>query len=219
MNQANRAAGAERKRKSYDTFRATRYGDGMHSTRRTLVLGLAALAVGITFVLGPSAQDAKPSAPPAPITVVLVRHAEKGADDPRDPSLSDAGKARAEKLAKMLAASGISSVFTSEYKRTQQTAAPFATAAELETEVVPAGKPDELVAKLRALAPGSKALVVGHSNTVPKLAELLGAKLSRLEKGPGGEQFPDAEYGRLVVLTVPLGPDAAASVVELSMGD
>lgn len=182
-------------------------------------MGFAALAVGVAFVLGPFAQGSQPNAPLAPITVVLVRHAEKGTDDPRDPSLSDAGKVRAERLAKMLASSGLAHVFTSEFKRTQQTAAPFASAAKLEAQVVPAGKPDELVAKLRALAPGSKALVVGHSNTVPKLAELLGAKLTRLEKGPAGEQFPDAEYGRVVVLTVPLAADAAASVVELSMGD
>lgn len=191
----------------------------MHSTRRTLVMGFAALAAGIGFVLGPLAQGSKPSEPLAPITVVLVRHAEKGTDDPRDPALSDAGKARAEKLAKMLASSGLSRVFTSEFKRTQQTAAPFASAAKLEAEVVPAGKADELVAKLRALPPGSKALIVGHSNTVPKIAELLGAKLAHLEKGPAGEQFPDAEYGRIVVLTLPLAADAAASVVELSMGD
>lgn len=191
----------------------------MQHPRRIVVLAVLLALVVLVLGTSPFAQATRGGERLAPITVVLVRHAEKGTDDPRDPSLSDAGEARAEKLARMLASSGLSRVYTSEYKRTQQTAAPFATAAKLETQVVPAGKPDELVAKLRALAPGSKALVVGHSNTVPKLAELLGAKLAHVETGPAGEQLPDAEYGRIVVLTVPLVSDAASSVVELSMGD
>ena len=35
-------------------------------------------------------------------TFILVRHAEKGTDDPRDPDLSDAGKQRAQVLANLL---------------------------------------------------------------------------------------------------------------------
>jgi phosphohistidine phosphatase SixA len=191
----------------------------MPPTRRSFVAISALALAALAFVARPFAQDSKSSEKLAPITIVLVRHAEKGTDDPRDPSLSEAGRARAERLAKMLAKSGVGHVYASEFKRTRETVAPFASAAKLDVEVVSAGKPDELVAKLRALAPGSKALVAGHSNTVPKLAELLGVELAGLEKGPAGDQFPDAEYGRVVVLTLPTAPDAAASVVELAMGD
>src|SRR5688572_1966428 len=47
-----------------------------------------------------------PAATPACVkgrTIVLVRHAEKGAEGGKDPSLSDKGKARAKVIAGMLA--------------------------------------------------------------------------------------------------------------------
>ncbi|MBI5435266.1 MAG: histidine phosphatase family protein [Planctomycetes bacterium] len=195
----------------------------MSISRRTLALSLVLASVltlvGAAFAARPASQDAREPEKLAPITVILVRHAEKASDDPRDPTLSDAGKARAEKLARMFASSGVQHVFASEFKRTRLTVEPLANAAKLAIEVVPAGTPEELVAKLRALPPGAKALVAGHSNTVPKLAELLGAKLSNLEKGPAGEQFPDAQYDRVVVLSLPASTFGAPGLLEWTMGD
>src|SRR5207302_7571372 len=60
-------------------------------------------------------------------TVFIVRHAEK-ADDSKDAELSEAGRARAEALANMLRDSKIGVICTTEFKRTQQTAAPLAKA-------------------------------------------------------------------------------------------
>ena len=57
-------------------------------------------------------------------TIFLVRHAEKKTGD--DPDLTKAGHARAESLAKMLKDADITAIYTSEVKRTQQTAAPLA---------------------------------------------------------------------------------------------
>jgi broad specificity phosphatase PhoE len=52
---------------------------------------------------------------------------------------------------------------------------------------------DALVAKLSALPSGGRALVVGHSNTVPELARrLTGAKVADLT---------DADFDRLFVAT------------------
>src|SRR5689334_18255958 len=65
-----------------------------------------------------------PRAAPPDTVVVAVRHAEKAADDPKDPNLSEAGQARAVALARALADYPLTSALVSEYKRTLQTADP-----------------------------------------------------------------------------------------------
>ena len=104
--------------------------------------------------------------------VFVVRHAEKASAGGKDPELSAAGRKRAEALARVLKDSQITSVFVTEFKRTQQTAAPTARAAHLTPAVVPTGDISGLVSKLRAL--NGNALVVGHGDTIPDLMKALG---------------------------------------------
>ena len=104
--------------------------------------------------------------------IFVVRHAEKVTTGDNDPHLSVAGQKRAETLARILKDSQITSVFVTEFKRTQETAAPTARAAHLEPTVVPAKDVAGLVAKLRAL--NGNTLVVGHGNTIPDLMKALG---------------------------------------------
>ena len=104
-------------------------------------------------------------------TVFIVRHAEK-ADDSKDAELSGAGRARADALAHMLKDSKISVIYTTELKRTQQTAAPLARALGLTVTILPAENQGALIAKLRASTANS--LVVGHGNTIPDIIKALG---------------------------------------------
>jgi 2,3-bisphosphoglycerate-dependent phosphoglycerate mutase len=117
------------------------------------------------LVLMAAAADA------VPVTIV-VRHAEKAGTGGNDPELSVAGQKRAEALARILKDSQITAVFVTEFKRTQQTAAPAARAAHLTPTVISASRTPELVSKLRAL--NGNALVVGHGNTIPDLVKELG---------------------------------------------
>src|SRR6266542_5648998 len=73
----------------------------------------------------------------API-VFVVRHAEKAVTGGENPDLSVAGQKRAEALARILKDSQITTVFVTEFKRTQETAAPTAKEARLNPIVVPA---------------------------------------------------------------------------------
>ena len=57
--------------------------------------------------------------------IVLVRHADPAAGGV-DPGLSPAGVHRAGVLAKILAEAGITAIFTSELRRTKETAKPLA---------------------------------------------------------------------------------------------
>ena len=112
-------------------------------------------------------------------TVFVVRHAERadaGASASpmmaADPDLSEPGRARAESLAAALKDAGITAIFTTEYKRTQQTAAPLAKALGIETTTVSSRDLPALIEKLKG-ALGS-VLVVGHSNTVGEIVSRLG---------------------------------------------
>ena len=124
--------------------------------------------------------------------VVIVRHAEKAASDGGDPDLSPAGRARAEALARILKDSGITAIFTSEFKRTQETAAPTAASTSIATTVVPAKDPAALVAKLHQL--NGNALIVGHGNTIPNIIKALGINAPI--------NIPDADYSELLIVTL-----------------
>ena len=62
----------------------------------------------------------------APLTFVVVRHAEKATDDPENPGLSAAGRARATALAERLRDAPLVAAYATEFRRTQQTAQPAA---------------------------------------------------------------------------------------------
>lgn len=121
-----------------------------------------------------TAPGATPSADAPPRIVVLVRHGEKQSED-RDAALSPAGVARATCLADTLAELGVTHVFTTEFARTRDTAAPLAARLGLTPEVVPAADEAAWRERLGALPPGAIALVAGHSNSVPALVAALGA--------------------------------------------
>ena len=104
-------------------------------------------------------------------TVFIVRHAEK-ADATKDPDLSEAGRARADALARMLKDANITAIYATEFRRTQQTAAPLAKALGITVTTLPAKDSAALIAKLRAS--NGNALVVGHSDTIPDLIKELG---------------------------------------------
>jgi broad specificity phosphatase PhoE len=150
------------------------------------------------------------SAPAAPTTVILVRHGEKTIVPPenKDPDISVAGQARAAELARMFSGSGIGSVYSSQYKRTQQTAKPLADKLGIPVTQVEARNTAEVAKQIRAGAAGQVVLVVGHNNTVPELIAALG--------GPKLPIIPETEYDNLFILTVQ--SDGTAKLLKMKYG-
>jgi 2,3-bisphosphoglycerate-dependent phosphoglycerate mutase len=135
--------------------------------------GLTGLILLVTFFSGSAiAQRDK--------TIVLVRHVEKDSSptaDKVDPVLSEEGKARAERLAKVIKRYKPHEIFSTPFKRTRGTAEPIAKKRKKEIQTYDPSKPADLVQKI--MDPASKTvhyLVVGHSNTIPALANLLAKK-------------------------------------------
>ncbi len=122
--------------------------------------------------------------------IFLVRHAEKQLDAGKDASLTDAGVIRATNIAKLLKTKGIEAVYSTDYKRTQQTAKPLAKILKLEVQSYDPRKLKEFSEKV--LSGTENILIVGHSNTTPSLSFLL-----------GGDSFGDideSDYDRVYQL-------------------
>jgi phosphohistidine phosphatase SixA len=115
------------------------------------------------------------STPPEPsASYVVVRHAEKASDDPRDPNLTDAGRARAERVAAWLKNEPLRAVYATAYRRTQQTAERSARGHGLTVTTYDAKQPAaEFAAQVRRERPQGTTLIVGHSNTAPEIAAAL----------------------------------------------
>lgn len=174
-----------------------------------LVTVLSAFASSMLFSAAPQEATPEPAAAQEareaqePVVIFLVRHAEKGDDDRRDPGLSDEGRARANELTHLLGGAGVTHLFASEYRRTQATLAPLAEASGVAVEVVGARDADALVERILGLEHGSVVVVAGHSNTTPGLT----AALSRTGRTANGralsETLGEEEYDVLFQVILP----------------
>ena len=153
------------------------------------MLRRAALALLVACSVGIGAARAQN----APLTVFVVRHAEKGPEVP-DPSLTDPGRQRAAELARVLGDSKVTALFVTEFKRTQETVAPLAAATGVTPVRLLARDVDALIAQLTALPAGSRAVVSTHSNLVHVIVQRLSGVML--------PQLTDLDYDRLVVVTV-----------------
>lgn len=130
------------------------------------------------------------TSPQPDATYYLVRHAEK-TKDKKDPALTEAGTQRAQDLATRLKNVPLTKIYSSDYKRTRDTAVPVADAQALEVTIYDPRDLEGLATAL--LAQKGHILVVGHSNTTPQLSALLG--------GFEGDPIAEAtEYDRFYVL-------------------
>lgn len=163
----------------------------------TTIIAAAALLSGCATQA--SVETAAPATTAPGAHFLLVRHAEKAADDAKDPNLSEAGRARAERLRTHLSAGTLEAVYATAYKRTRQTAGPAAAAHGLNVTTYDASQPAaEFAAQLRRThvpAEGTRpvVLIVGHSNTVPALAAAL--------CGCAIEPMTDDEFDRIITIS------------------
>lgn len=166
------------------------------------VAALALLAGGAGTVAAQAGADDGVS------VVWLVRHAERadaGMDDQPDPDLSETGRVRAAELARFLGDAGITSIHSTPYRRTQQTAAPLAEALGLPVQTY---DPRDTAAFVEALHAPGRHVVVGHSNTTPALVQQLG--------GDPVSAIHEAEYDRIYVVV--LGADGSVTSSLLRFG-
>lgn len=126
----------------------------------------------LLLTIGVFAQAEKPT------RIYVVRHAEKMTTDPKnnDPSLTENGIKRAIALAEKLKNRPINTIYSTNYKRTKNTALPTAENQKKKLNEYDAKNTATTAAIILKENKGKYALVVGHSNTVLEMIEALGAK-------------------------------------------
>lgn len=152
------------------------------------------------------------AAAPHPVTtVILVRHAEKASQEDASP-LTPAGTARAIELARVLTSAKIDAIYTTQFRRVQDTAAPFATASGITPVVRNAGSAfpgyaTDLAKEILTQHRGHTVLVVGHTNTTVAVMKAFGVEMPTIE---------ETEFDNLFVLTDVDG--AAPKLIALRYG-
>ena len=127
-------------------------------------------------------------------TIYLIRHAEKDRSEGvgENPELTETGHARAQGWARVFREEPLDAVYSTHYKRTEQTATPTAQFYRLEVMSYEPYDidPVEFIEKHK----GQNVLIVGHSNTTPML-------VNRFIGQERYEQLADTVNGNLYIVT------------------
>jgi phosphohistidine phosphatase SixA len=139
---------------------------------------------------GPYQESAKQKS----TTYYLVRHAEKDRSDSenKNPDLTDAGLQRAKNWNTILNHVNFDLVYTTNYKRTMQTAQFVAERSHITPTIYDAH--NLITGEFLQLTEGKTVFIVGHSNTIPQIVnQLIGENKF--------QDISDSENGSLFVVT------------------
>lgn len=140
-------------------------------------------------------------------TIILVRHAEKIQDDSSDPLLTHKGKVRSEELAYMLKHVNLDAVYSTPYIRTKQTVLPTAKEHGLEIKLYAAKKEKDFLKKILKIHPKKTILIVGHSNTIHVMANVLLGEYRF-------EELDESIYDNLFIIAVSAKGEATVTRVR-----
>jgi len=160
--------------------------------RIQIIIIYTAIAVGLAWFFESQATT----------TVIFVRHAEKAAEPADNPALSAAGRRRAAELARQLVDAdvipgfGVDAVYSTPYRRTEETAKPVADALGLPVISYDAADTELFIEDLVREYKGKIILVVGHSNTVPEMIGGMGASKNV-------RPIAENEYDNIYIVSIP----------------
>ena len=154
---------------------------------------LFTLLLVITFSLPSWSQDT--TSDNQTTTYYFIRHAEKDRTDKsnRNPELNKLGKKRAKKWCKYFRKINLDAIYSTNYNRTQQTAAP--TAKKKKLDVLDYDPRTLYSEEFKNATQGKVVLIVGHSNTTPAFVNMvLGNKKY--------ENIDDNDNSKLFIVTI-----------------
>lgn len=157
--------------------------------------------LALCIVLFATAQPVFAQEADSPTVVIVIRHAEKATDQGNDPGLTEKGAQRAQALIDAVGDAAVAAIYSSQFKRTQDTVAPLAdslgvsiTTMEVSGANIKA-YPQELAHDILQNHRGETVVVVNHSNTVPLIVEALG--------GMAAGEITEEEYDDFFIVILP----------------
>ena len=135
----------------------------------------------------------------------IIRHSEKDTAGGSNADLNPVGRGRAKALQKMLKKVKIKGVYSTDKPRTRHTAEPIAKSKHLPVVIYNPKKQTELLTEL--LTKKNKFLVVGHSNTVPQLINILTGNDAEKE-------FSESDYTRFYIISLKKIGDAKVLMIR-----
>jgi len=158
--------------------------------RAQIIVIYTALAIGLAWFLESQATT----------TVIFVRHAEKATIPADNPGLSLAGQQRVAELTRQLVdadvVAGIDAVYSTPFRRTEETVRPIADALGLTVSSYDAADTEAIMEHIVREHKGKIILVAGHSNTVPDLIGNMGAS----KRVP---EIDENEYDNIYIVSIP----------------
>lgn len=134
------------------------------------------------------------------LTIILLRHAEKDLTGANkfNPELTPAGRLRAEKLVATIGKYKPDLIYSTDYRRTRATVLPLAENADaryrIPIRVYDFDRLEEFAGELLK-STARTIVVVGHNNTTPELANLLG-------KTDKYKDLGDDEYDKIWIVEI-----------------
>ena len=158
--------------------------------RIQVIIIYTAIAVGLAWFFESQATT----------TVIFVRHAEKAEMPADNPGLSAAGQRRVAELKRQLVdadvVAGVDAVYSTPFRRTEETARPIADALDLPLHSYDAADTEAIMENIVKVHKGKVILVVGHSNTLPALMGNMGAS----KRVPA---IAEDEYDNIYIVSIP----------------
>lgn len=141
-------------------------------------------------------------------TYYLIRHAEKDMENPEneDPYLSDKGTNRAMLYERIFMNITFDEIYATNTKRTLQTVT--AVGMDNNTEVKIYETKDLVTDEFLKNTLGKNVLIVGHSNTIPKIA-------NQLINDDYFQEIDEKDYGNVYVITL-AGTGKKAEIINLN---
>jgi len=140
-------------------------------------------------------------------TYYLIRHADKDLSDKtdRNPHLTEKGYKRSKNWSKLLKNVKFDAVYSTDYNRTKETAAPTVKTQNLELKLY--DPRDINIKQFMEDTQGKTVLIVGHSNTTPMFTNgLIGEKKY--------EMLNERNYGSIFIVTI-INGEASSTVLQV----